>query len=366
MSLGLRVVAGVGAAAALLGAWVTMRHRRLPGDELRAPPGFRITTFAHVSGARFMAVGPDGAVYVSEPELGQVVRLVDAGHGVADSVSVFASGLDGPHGLAFHGGALYVAGHTGVVRIAGGVRTVLNHYTGGGGHWTRTIVFGDAPDSAMYVSIGSSCNLCIEKDSDRAVVMRYDADGSHGRVFARGLRNAVGLAVAPGNGALWATVNERDNIEPNHENLPPDRLDIVTDGGDYGWPYCYGDHVPNPEYHDAERCRREIPPVLGFQAHSAPLGLTFLQNATAFPASYRGDILVAFHGSWNRRIPTGDKVVRVHLADGKPVGYDDFITGFQRNNGSRWGRPVDVLVARDGSVLVSDDLAGAIYRVTGS
>jgi glucose/arabinose dehydrogenase len=352
--MGLRIVAGVGAAA-LLGAWVTMRHRRVPGDELHAPPGFQVTTFAHVSGARFMAVGPDGAVYVSEPELGQVVRLVDAGHGVADSVTVFASGLDGPHGLAFHGGALYIAGHTGVVRIAGGTRTVLNHYTGGGGHSTRTIVFGGPPDSAMYVSIGSSCNLCVEKDSDRAVVMRYDTDGSHGRVFARGLRNAVGLAISPATGALWATVNERDNIEPNHENLPPDRLDIVTDGGDYGWPYCYGNHVPNPEYHDPVRCQRETPPVLGFQAHSAPLGLTF----------YRGDILVAFHGSWNRRIPTGAKVVRVHLDGGTPVGYDDFITGWQRNNGSRWGRPVDVIVARDGSVLVSDDAAGAIYRVTG-
>jgi glucose/arabinose dehydrogenase len=364
--VGLRIVAGVGAMAALAGAWVTMHHRKLPTDVLHGPPGFQITTFAHVSGARFMAVGPDGAVYVSEPDAGQVVRLVDTGHGVADSSAVFASGLDGPHGIAFHGGAIYIAGHTGVVRIAGGVRTTLNHYTGGGGHSTRTIVFGDAPDSAMYVSIGSSCNLCIEKDSDRAVVMRYDTDGSHGRVFARGLRNAVGLAIAPGTGALWATVNERDNIEPNHENLPPDRLDIVTDGGDYGWPYCYGDHMPNPEYHDPARCQRETPPVLGFQAHSAPLGLTFLQNATAFPGAYRGDMLVAFHGSWNRRIPTGDKVVRVHIVDGKPVGYDDFITGWQRNNGSRWGRPVGVVVARDGSVLVSDDLAGAIYRVTGN
>jgi glucose/arabinose dehydrogenase len=356
MSTGLRIVAGVGAAAALLGAWVTMRHRRVPGDELHAPPGFQVTTFAHVSGARFMAVGPDGAVYVSQPDLGQVVRLVDTGRGVADSVTVFASGLDGPHGIAFHGGVIYIAGHTGVVRIAGSTHTVLNHYTGGGGHSTRTIVFGGPPDSAMYVSIGSSCNLCVEKDSDRAVVMRYDTDGSHGRVFARGLRNAVGLAISPATGALWATVNERDNIEPNHENLPPDRLDIVTDGGDYGWPYCYGNHVPNPEYHDPVRCQRETPPVLGFQAHSAPLGLTF----------YRGDVLVAFHGSWNRRIPTGAKVVRVHLDGGKPVGYDDFITGWQRNNGSRWGRPVDVIVARDGSVLVSDDAAGAIYRVTGS
>jgi glucose/arabinose dehydrogenase len=360
---GLRIAIGVCVGVALLGAWVKMRHKRMPGDVLHAPAGFQVTTFARVSGVRFMVVGPDGAVYVSQPDLGQVTRLVDLGHGVADSMSIVASGLVQPHGLAFHGGALYVAGNTGVVRIAGGTKTMVNHYTGGGGHWTRTIVFGE-PDSAMYVSIGSSCNLCVEKDSDRAVVMRFDTDGSHGRVFARGLRNAVGLAVEPSSGAVWATVNERDNLEPNHENLPPDRLDILRDGGDYGWPYCYGDHVPNPEYHDPARCAGEIPPVLGFQAHSAPLGLTFLRDATAFPADYRGDILVAFHGSWNRHVPTGAKVVRVHVANGRPIGYEDFVTGWQRSNGSRWGRPVDVIVARDGSVLISDDFAGAIYRVT--
>jgi glucose/arabinose dehydrogenase len=361
----LRTVALACVGVAFIGAWVTMHHRRLPGDDLRAPAGFHVATFAHFAGVRFMVVGPDGAVYASSPELGEVVRFVDMGHGVADSSTIVASGLDTPHGLAFHGGALYVATHTAVLRLAGGTKTVLNQYTGDGGHSTRTIVFGPPPDSAMYVSIGSSCNLCVEKDSDRAVVMRYDTDGSHGRVFARGLRNAVGLAIEPGTGALWATVNERDNIEPNHENLPPDRLDIVRDGGDYGWPYCYGDHVPNPEYHDPARCASEIPPVLGFQAHSAPLGLTFLRDATTFPAEYRGDLLVAFHGSWNRRVPTGDKVVRVHVVNGRPTGYDDFITGWQRNNGTRWGRPVDVIVARDGSVLISDDAAGAIYRVTG-
>jgi glucose/arabinose dehydrogenase len=165
-------------------------------------------------------------------------------------------------------------------------------------------------------------------------------------------------------GAVWATVNERDNLAPDHENLPPDALEIVQADGNYGWPYCYG-RASNPEYPDeAGRCASMIAPALAFQAHSAPLGIAFLAGATQFPAEYRGDALVAFHGSWNRSIPTGDKIVRVHIVRGLPVSYDDFITGWQRHDGSRWGRPVDVLVARDGSVLVSDDDAGTIYRVT--
>jgi glucose/arabinose dehydrogenase len=335
--------------------------------DLVAPPGFQVTTYASVPHARFMALGADGSVYVSESQSGRIVRLVD-GHGVADSVVEVASGLDLPHGMAFHKHAFYVATHDGVVRFAldadgrpVGAPVAVNHYTGGDGHWSRTIVFG--ADSAMYVAIGSSCNLCVEADSDRAVVMRYDEDGSNGRVFARGLRNAVGLAVSPVTGALWATQNERDNVLPNHEDLPPDELNIVRSGGDYGWPYCYGDRIPNVEYPGA-KCGPTIPPALGFQAHSAPLGIAFLSTATQFPTAYRGDALVAFHGSWNRTIPTGAKIVRVHVVKGLPVSYEDFITGWQRHDGNRWGRPVDVLVARDGSVLISDDFSGTIYRVS--
>jgi glucose/arabinose dehydrogenase len=335
---------------------------------LVAPPGFTVTTYASVPGARFMTLSPDGVVYVSQSHIGKIVKLIDNGHGTADSVVVVAEGLNLPHGMAFHHGFFYVANTDGVVRLtlgpdgkATGDPVYVNHYSHGSGHSTRTIVFG--PDSAMYVSIGSSCNLCVEQDSDRAVVMRYDEDGSHGRVFARGLRNAVGLAVSP-SGAIWATVNERDNIEPDHENLPPDELEILQDGGNYGWPYCYG-HTPNPEFaSESARCASVTVPALGFQAHSAPLGIAFLAGASQFPRDYQGDVLVAFHGSWNRAIPTGDKVVRVHVVNGRPVSYDDFITGWQRYDGSRWGRPVGIVVARDGSVLISDDASGTIYRVT--
>jgi glucose/arabinose dehydrogenase len=341
--------------------------------KLSVPAGFTVGYFAKdLRGVRFMALGPGGVVYATQPRSGRVVRLPDANRdGVADGVEVVVSGLRQPHGLAFHKGALWVANTDGVVRVpiganglASGEPVYVSRYDGGGGHWSRTIVFGH--DGTMYVSVGSTCNVCIETSPDRAAVLRFNEDGSGKRVYASGLRNAVGLAVNPRTGAVWVTQNERDNIQPAHENLPPEELNILTEGGDYGWPYCYGDRLPNPEYNDASRCARTIAPALAMQAHSAPLGLTFLNGATSFPADYHGDVLVAFHGSWNRDVPTGAKVVRVHVRNDKPVSVEDFITGWQESNGSRWGRPVDVLVASDGSVLVSDDSGGNIYRVTGA
>jgi glucose/arabinose dehydrogenase len=338
---------------------------------LVVPVGLKVTYFARdLDGVRFMAVSPDGTLYATQPGRGRVVRLPDANRdGVADSIVVAVTGLNQPHGLAFHKGVLYVAATDGVARVtlgadgkATGSPVYVNRYSGGGGHWTRTIVFG--ADSAMYVSVGSSCNLCTEQSTDRAAVLRFNEDGSGKRVFASGVRNAVGLAVEPQTGALWAAQNERDNLPPNHENLPPEEINILTDGGDYGWPYCYGDRVPNPEYDDVARCAKTIAPAAKLQAHSAPLGMTFLARATALPDEYRSDLLVAYHGSWNRDTPTGAKVVRVHVSDGKPGAVEDFITGWQAADGSRWGRPTDVTVASDGSVMISDDTGDAIYRVS--
>lgn len=342
------------------------------GGRLWAPAGFTVREYAQVERVRFMTLGPDGAVYASRPLAGEIVRLVDAdGDGVAEGQSVVVRGLERPHGLAFRDGWLYIANTGAVVRVrldpaagmaAAGRPETIATYSGSGGHWTRTVIFG--PDGGMYVSIGSSCNLCEERTPDRAAVMRFDADGTNGRVYASGLRNAVGMAVHPVTKEIWVTQHERDNLEPDHQDLPFEEINILRDGGHFGWPYCHGDRVPNPEYGDQRRCDTTLPPALTMQAHSAPLGITFLDRATAFPDEYRGDALVAFHGSWNRDIPTGAKVVRIRVADGKPVAVEDFLVGWQGADGKRWGRPVDVLVIGDGSVLVSDDQSGRIYRVS--
>jgi glucose/arabinose dehydrogenase len=338
---------------------------------LTVAAGLQIKYFAHVPGARVMLVGADGAVYVSETLADKVVRVWDTnGDNVADSVRTVVDELNAPSGLAFHKGFLYIANTNGVVRVqldAHGVATgspVSVNSLPGGGHATRTIVFG--ADSAMYVSVGSSCNLCVETDSERATVMRFNEDGSNGRVFSRGLRNAVGLAVNPSTKKLWVSQNERDNVTPDHQNLPPEEINILQDGKDYGWPYCYslgGHPVPNPEYNDTARCATTVTAALEMQAHSAPLGMTFLDKATLLPGAYRGDLLVAFHGSWDRDQPTGAKVVRVRISGGLPTGVEDFVSGWQRPDGSRWGRPADVEVYKDGSVLISDDQSGALYRV---
>jgi glucose/arabinose dehydrogenase len=337
--------------------------------KLKAPRGVAVTEFAKVPGARAMAVGPDGAVYVTLPRRGEIVRLVDANNdGVAESQDIAVSGLNRPHGMAFRDGWFYIANTDGVVRLrlgadgkASGTLEKLNDYSAMGGHWTRSILFG--ADGAMYISIGSTCNVCEERTPDRAAVMRYDADGKNGRLYSSGLRNAVGMALHPTTGQVWVTQHERDNLAPNHQDLPPEEINILRDGAHYGWPYCHSSRVPNPEFNDAARCATTEPPALGMQAHSAPLGITFLDRATRLPAEFRGDAVVAFHGSWNRDEPTGAKLVRIRVRDGRPTGYEDFITGWQDASGRRWGRPVDVVVYRDGSLLVSDDQAGIVYRV---
>jgi len=329
---------------------------------LHLPAGFKITVFAQdLRGVRYLTLGPGDVVYASRPSGGDVLKLPDAnGDGVADSVVVVASGLNRPFGVAFRGDTMYVAEETSVRRFDPGAAapvSVVPRLPGGRGHSTRTVVFGR--DGKMYVSVGSSCNICDESDSMRAAVLQFNRDGSAGRVFARGLRNSVGLAVNPATGALWATNNDRDNLG---DDIPPERINIIQDGKYYGWPQCYLPGQRNPEYPGAD-CSTVEPPAITFQAHSAALGLTFY-TATAFPADYRGDAFVAYHGSWNRSVPTGAKVVRVQVENGRPVGIDDFVTGWQRPDGSRWGRPVSLVVAADGSLLVSDDMGGKIWRVT--
>ena len=334
-------------------------------DQLRLPDGFKVAVFAQgLQGVRYLALGPapDNAIYASQPASGLIVKLSDRNNdGVADTTERVASGLHGPFGIAFRGDTMYVAEERAVIRFDPGRAQAVTVISGipAGGHSTRTILFG--PDGKLYLSVGSSCNLCDERDSLRAAVSQFNRDGSGGRIFARGLRNTVGMAFHPTTGELWGNNNDRDNLG---DDIPPEHVNIIKDGRNYGWPQCYLPGKPNPEYGSAD-CSQVEPPVITVQAHTAPLGMAFYAG-TQFPAEYRGDAFMTLHGSWNRSVPVGAKVVRIQVDGGgrRATGVDDFITGWQRPDGSRWGRPVGVLVLPDGSLLVSDDMGGKIWRVS--
>jgi len=344
-------------------------------QQLKAPPGFHISVFAeNVDGARMIVFSPGGVLLVSESGEGKVVALPDFKHtGKAERTVDVLSGLNEPHGLAFYEGKLYVAENDEVRRydwdeanLRASNPVKIADLPSGGGHSTRSLLF---HSGKMYASAGSSCNVCIEKDPRRAAVMEFNPDGSGQKIFAKGLRNAVGLAVNPKTGTLWATVNGRDWLG---DDLPREVIvDLGQDGGDFGWPYCYGDRVPDSNFTKAgdNRCQNVIEPKVQMQAHSAPLGLAFYEGPE-FPAEYRNNIFVAFHGSWNRSIPTGYKVVRVKLDDkGQPLGgAEDFITGWlapgEKHKGRWMGRPVGIVFDSEGTMYLSDDAGGVIYRIT--
>ena len=335
-------------------------------DGVTVPKGFKIEEYAGgMENPRFMAMSPDGVLFVSDMGEGAIIALPDKnGDGRADSKNKFISGLKRPNSVAFHDGYIYVGETDKIVRFKfqgadkqPGEKEILIKDLPTEGHFTKTVGFG--PDGKMYVSIGSSCNVCIEDDKRRATIMRYNPDGSGEEVYATGLRNSVGIIWRPGTEELWATDNGRDWLG---DDLPPDEINIVNHNKDYGWPYCYGDKIPDPDYGSPGRCAPTIAPVVEIQAHSAPLGLTFYRGSM-FPEEYMGDMFVAYHGSWNRTVPTGYKVVRVKMKDGKPEGVEDFASGWLRGS-SRTGRPVDVLVGNHGELFISDDFTGSVYRVT--
>jgi glucose/arabinose dehydrogenase len=331
-----------------------------------APQGFTVSLFAGgLTHPRFLAVAPNGDVFVTEPDAGKITVLSpDGAHR-----TTFVSGMNKPHGIAFHDGALYVADMTAVYRFAykdgqrkASTKTrISKDPIPEGGHFTRDIAFG--PDGKLYLAIGSNGNVA-ENPLPRAAVSVVGADGRF-TPFATGLRNPVGIAFYPGTNDLWVTVNERDGLG---DELPPDYFTHISQGDFFGWPYAYIGPHPDPDFgkKKPEMVARTKTPDLLFQAHSAPLGLVFYEG-DQFPADYKGDAFVAFHGSWNSAHPTGYKVVRIRFKDGKPVGgYDNFLTGFHIDDTSPaqvWGRPVGLAVAKDGSLLVTDDAGKAVWRV---
>lgn len=310
---------------------------------LKIPPGYKIEVFADgFENPRFMAIDPDnGDLYLTELNNGKVWNVSQ--HQLLDQ------DLGHPHGITFFQGDLYVSNITSVFRFHNGQKeTLIDDLPGNPGHNSSTVAFG--PDGKLYVSRGSSCNAC-ENEVRRAAILRFDADGKNEEIFATGLRNSVGLVFHPQTGELWATENGRDLLG---DDLPPEEINIIKEGKDYGWPYCYSRNVPDPDFGTTEICNAKEPPYIEMQAHSAPLGLRFDEGAK--------NLYVAFHGSWNRSVPTGYKIVRIADPTGSPK-IADYITGWRPEGQSAWGRPVDVIFDRAEAMYISDDVAGVIYRL---
>ena len=356
---------------------------RPAGAMPEVPKGFQISIFAdNLTNARWMAVAPNGDVLLAEPSQGggKITLLRDSnGDGKADKRFTFlpaSAGFVYPHGLAFHDGYLYVGDLRGIWRfpyqdgqtVAGKpekVTTKVADLRPKGGHVTRNIAFG--PDGSLYLALGSRDNISDFKPG--AQVFKINDDGSMSE-FASGIRNPVGIAFAPGTNNLYVVTNERDGLG---DDLPPDYLTSVKQGGFYGYPYAYIGKNPDPVWGPKDpggKISSTITPDVLFQAHSAPTGLVFYTGSN-FPAEYKNDAFVSLHGSWNAGNPTGYKVVRVHFVNGKPVnGYENFVTGFWNGMGNSgepakvWGRPVGLAVAKDGSLLIADDTANVVWRVT--
>jgi glucose/arabinose dehydrogenase len=338
-------------------------------EEITVPAGFRIERYADgMGGARGLAVDPAGVPLVSVPARGRVVALPpNAAAGRARRVVTVLDDLDLPHGLAFRGGYLYVAETSRIVRYryqANALRAVeptvvVSGLPRAGHHWTRSIAFG--PDDKLYVAIGSSCDICQERDPRRAAIVRYDASGSREELFATGLRNPVGLAFHPATRRLWTTVNERD--WPGG-GAPPDYVTDVHAGAAYGWPRCYAQgrvFFTDPTFKSPGGCDTFTLPTVELAPHSAPLGLVFY-TGTQFPAEYRGNLFVALHGSRAGLAAAGYGLARIRFPDGRPLDAEPFSAGWRRGK-DVLGRPVDLAIGRDGSLFISDDHGDRVYRV---
>jgi glucose/arabinose dehydrogenase len=344
-------------------------------QQLKVPSGFTVKKFAEGLGKpRILAVHPSGYVYTTDREAGTVMLLKDTnGDGVSDSKETVANIKDA-HGLAIRNNQLYIVAVK-EVYIAGILANglldqpamIMNDLPDGGQHPNRTLAFG--PDGLLYLSVGSTCNACPEPNKMNATMLRMNPDGSGRKVFAKGLRNTIGFGWHPVTGEMWGLDHGMDWLGDNEQI---EEVNAIKENGNYGWPYIYGEGKYNPADRPPgdttyqQYLQITTMPALGYQAHSAPMQMAFY-NSDVFPAEYKGDAFVAMRGSWNRSQPVGYRVVRLHFENGKPVRFDDFLTGFLvNNNRAHFGRPVGVAVHTDGSLLVSDDTNGVIYRIAKS
>ncbi|MBI2655655.1 PQQ-dependent sugar dehydrogenase [Candidatus Woesearchaeota archaeon] len=343
---------------------------------IKLPPDFQIDIFADDLGKSLNYPGPNravrfmefynGVLFASIPSAGVIVALPDKNNdGKADEVIKAIEGLNRPHGIAFKDGYVYVANEDSVIKAKMNEDLTADKSTiekitelPSGGHWTRTIRI---DDNDLYISIGSSCNVCGEEDERRAAILKCGLSGNCS-VFAKGIRNAVGFVFHPETNDIYATENSRDYLG---DYLPPDEINIVNEGNDYGWPICYGNNIHDTDFDKNTYIRNpcmepfEMPSFIDIPAHSAPLGLAF-NSGSNFPEEYKGDLFVAYHGSWNRKEKTGYKAVRIDL-ETKQIS--DFATGWITEDENVLGRPVDVIFDKEGRMYVSDDNAGLVYRI---
>jgi glucose/arabinose dehydrogenase len=335
-------------------------------DKLKLPPGFTASVYARVPNARQMVLSPNGTLFVGNHGGGCVYAVMPDTH----EVKTIAEKLNSPNGVEFHDGALYVAEINRITRyddIENNLRLhkalkpvlVTDQYSANPHHGWKYIRFG--PDGWLYVPVGAPCNVCVSKDPRFAGITRIKADGSGQEIFASGIRNTVGFDWDPTTKEMWFTDNGRDWLG---DESPPDELNHAPKAGmNFGFPYCHGKGIADPEFGKKHSCNEFTPAEWDMGPHVAALGMRFY-NGKMFPAAYTGDIFACRHGSWNRATKIGYDVVRIQMKNGHPIGMTPFVSGWLDKNGNVWGRPVDVVIATDGSLLISDDFAGTVYRVT--
>lgn len=351
-------------------AAITEASAALPLNTIKLPTGFSIAVYAEVPDARSMAVSPNGTLFVGNRSEDKVFAVRDTdGDNVADKKWTLATGLDMPNGVAFRDGALYVAENSKVWRwdaieskLANpGTPTMINdQFPTEDHHGWKYIAFG--PDGKLYVPVGAPCNICESKDPIYASITRLNPDGSGREVFASGVRNTVGFTWHPQTGEMWFTDNNRDSMG---DDIPNCELNTASKANmHFGYPYCHEGSLPDPDFGKKRPCSDFTAPAWKLGAHTAPLGLKFY-TGSMFPEPYRGHLYIAEHGSWDRSKKVGYKVSLVKVVNNKAVSSEIFASGWLNDADQKaWGRPVDVLVLNDGSMLVSDDRAGVIYRIS--